>query len=136
MQFVDQVKTALREDGAESYESIICSIENDFAKQSEIRPDTVRLNQFCGTQKLSELTTGPFTSIKDPDEDRTCNVWSTDLETSSIEDDEDGREMVTCSFYRDSVQVNSDINFLKNNVVHFYAGFNIFEDSLSEYVLS
>ena len=49
VQFIDQVKTKLREDGAESYESIICSIENDFAKQSEIRADTVRLNQFCGT---------------------------------------------------------------------------------------
>ena len=58
------------------------------------------------------------------------------METSSIEDDLDGIEVVTCSFYRDSVQLNSDINFLKNNVVHFYAGFNIFEDSLSEYVLS
>ena len=49
VQFVDQVKTKKREDGAESYESIICSVENDFAKQSEIRPDTVRFNQFCGT---------------------------------------------------------------------------------------
>ena len=44
VQFVDQVKTKKREDGAESYESVVCSIENDFTKQSEVRIDTRRLD--------------------------------------------------------------------------------------------
>ena len=85
---------------------------------------------------MSLLTAGPYTDIKDPNEDRTCNVWSSDLDTSSIDDDGDGREMVTCSFYRDSVQLLSDINFLHNNIIHYYAGFNVFEDNLSQYILS
>ena len=67
-------------------------------------------------------------NIKDPNADTSCNVWSTDLETSSIDNDGDGRESVTCSFFRDSVSTKSDINFLKNNDVHYYAGFNVFED--------
>ena len=40
--------------------------------------------------------------------------------------------MVTCSFTRDSVASASNINFLKSNIIQFYAGFNVFEDKLSE----
>ena len=40
--------------------------------------------------------------------------------------------MITCSFTRDSVDNASDINFLKNNSIYFYAGFNVFDDKMSE----
>ena len=92
---------------------------------------TLRLDQFCGSKNLSEITTGQSIDVIDGDGSTTCRVWSTDYETSSIEDDSDGREMVSCSFYRDSVATESNINFLRESKVHFYAGFNIFEESQS-----
>ena len=133
---MDQVKTKKREDGAESYESVVCSIENDFAKQSEVRIDTRRLDQFCGTKKLSTITEGRYTDITDPEADNSCVTWTFDSENSEIDNESDGREMVTCQFYRDSINTNSDINFLRENTIHYYAGYNVFEDENSQYILS
>jgi len=136
VQFVDQVKTKKLTEvpaGTESYESVICTIENDFAELHEVKFSTTRFDQFCGTKQLSEITEGRNTDVTDPNKDISCKTWSMDYETSSIDNDSDGREMVTCSFYRDSVATNSDINFLRENTIHFISGFNVFEDNFSEY---
>ena len=112
---------------------MVCSITNDFSKQSEVSYQTTFFDQFCGTQKLGEITSGRSIAVTDVAGDTSCKVWSADYSGSEIDNEADGRESVTCSFHRDSVNTASDINFLRDNIVHFYAGFNVFEDSLSEY---
>mmetsp|Transcript_21320 Transcript_21320/g.28569 ORF Transcript_21320/g.28569 Transcript_21320/m.28569 type:complete len:86 (-) Transcript_21320:145-402(-) len=85
----------------------------------------MRLEQFEGNKKFGEITTGRYTEVSDAS---VRLAWSADYSASEIDNDPDGLETVTCVFERLAETALSKVIINKTDVLHFYAGFNVWEN--------
>ena len=108
---------------------MVCGIENLQLKQSVVNYTTLRLEMFEGKKKFGDITSGGFTDIADQN---VPLAWSADYDQSEIDNEPDGEETVTCTFERLTVTERSKIKMEKTTVLHFYAGFNVWENENSK----
>ena len=104
---IDEELTAQAPAGQTTYESFVCTIENDFSQQSAVTYSTRRLDQFCDSRFLGDITTGRYIDLAPPIDPNAesapseCRPWQIIDEMSLIDNEADGTESVICAVKRD-----------------------------------
>ena len=104
--YIQLVDPAASSETEEVYESVVCGIENLATSLSKVDSSTMRLAMYEGRVKFGKITTGRYTTVSDQ---MVKLAWNADYTKSSIDNEPDGNETVTCAFERMAITALSKL---------------------------